>query len=66
MGRPREDTQPVCGDSNNGFGLLVNWNNLGDGQHPVRALVDGVEFARTTVQVTTLGGQVLAGGEGHV
>ena len=64
MGRPGEDTQPVCGDSNNGFGLLVNWNNLGDGQHPVRALVDGVEFARTTVQVTTLGVKFLQGARG--
>ena len=54
-GTPRGDTQGECGDSNNGFSLLVNWNNLGPGEHPVRALVDGVEFARTTVRVTTLG-----------
>ena len=54
-GTPRGDTQSVCGDSNNGFSLLVNWNNLGPGEHPVRALVNGVEFARTTVRVTTLG-----------
>ena len=63
-GTPREDTQPVCGDSNNGFGLLVNWNNLGDWAAPVRALVDGVEFARTTVQVTTLGVDFLQGARG--
>ena len=54
-GTPRGDTQSVCGDSNNGFSLLVNWNNLGPGEHEIRALVDGVEFARTTVRVTTLG-----------
>ena len=54
-GTPRGDTQPVCGDSNNGFVLLVNWNNLGPGEHEIRALADGVEFARTTVRVTTLG-----------
>ena len=54
-GTPRGDTQPVCGDSNNGFVLLVNWNNLGAGEHEIRALADGVEFARTTVRVTTLG-----------
>jgi len=54
-GTPRGDTQEVCGDSNNGFSLLVNWSNLGAGEHVVRVLADGVEFARTTVRVTTLG-----------
>ena len=37
-----------------GFSLLWNWNNLGPGEHTVRALIDGVEFAHTTVRVTTL------------
>ena len=60
-GTPREDTQPVCGDANNGFSLLVNWNNLGPGTHEIRALADGVEFARTTVRVTTLGREFLGG-----
>ena len=63
-GTPRADTQMRCGDTNNGFGLLVNWNNLGDGEHPVRALADGVEFARTTVQVTTFGVEFLRGVSG--
>ncbi len=63
-GTPRGDTQPVCGDSNNGFSLLVNWNNLGPGEHAIRALADGVEFARTTVRVTTLGAEVLQGVSG--
>ncbi len=63
-GTPRGDTRSVCGDSNNGFSLLVNWNNLGLGEHPVRTLVDGVEFARTTVRVTTLGVEFLRGVSG--
>ncbi len=63
-GTPRADTQGRCGDSNNGFGLLVNWNNLGDGEHTIRALADGVEFANTTVQVTTFGVEVLRGVSG--
>ena len=45
-GTTREDTQGVCGDTNNGFGFLWNWNLLGDGEHTVQALADGVEFAR--------------------
>src|SRR5918992_2731893 len=44
-GTSREDTRGVCGDADNGFGLLFNWNILGDGEHRVRALADGVEFA---------------------
>ena len=53
-GTTREDTRGVCGDANNGFSLLWNWNNLGPGPHTVRALLDGQEFAATTVRVTTL------------
>ena len=54
-GTTREDTRSVCGDTDNGFSLLWNWNNLGPGEHTVRALIDGVEFAYTTVRVTTFG-----------
>ena len=54
-GTERLDTGTVCGDTDNGFGLLFNWNRLGDGSHSVRLLVDGQEFATATVRVTTLG-----------
>ena len=60
----RTDTQGVCGDSDNGFSLLWNWNNLGPGEHTVRALLDGQEFANRTVRVTTFGEQVLRGASG--
>ena len=69
-GTPRLDTRAACGDTNNGFGLLVNWNNLGAGTHTVRALIDDVEFANTTVRVTTLApgeeGKFLRGVRGTV
>ena len=58
-GTARLDTEAVCGDSDNGFGLLFNWNLLGDGEHEVVALVDGVELDRATVTVTTLGTEFL-------
>ena len=58
-GTARLDTEAVCGDSDNGFGLLFNWNLLGDGAHEVVALVDGVELDRATVMVTTLGAEFL-------
>ena len=54
-GTERTDTAPYCGDTNNGFGVLYNWNRLGDGTHPVRVVVDGIVFATLSVTVTTLG-----------
>ena len=73
-GTDRIDTTGVCGDSDNGFGLLFNWNLLGGGtrggtrggtQHTVRALADGVEFDRATFTVTTLGTEFVRGAEGE-
>jgi LmbE family N-acetylglucosaminyl deacetylase len=60
-GTSREDTRSVCGTAQTGFGLLFNWNNLGDGAHTVRALADGIEFGRATITVTTLGTDFLRG-----
>ena len=54
-GTERLDTAGKCGDTDNGFGVLFNWNRLGDGQHTVRAYADGEEFAHSTFTVTTLG-----------
>ena len=61
----RRDTTGVCGDSDNGFGLLFNWNLLGDGTHTVRALADGEEFDSATFTVTTLGKEFVRGAEGE-
>ena len=63
-GTERSDTAGVCGDTDNGFGLLFNWNLLGEGEHEVVALVDGIELGRATVRVTTLGEEFLRGAEG--
>ena len=64
-GTERRDTEEVCGDTDNGFGLLFNWNLLGEGEHDVVAFVDGVELGRATVTVTTLGAEFLRGAEGE-
>lgn len=64
-GTPRGDTQDVCGDTDNGFGLLVNWNNLGDGPHTVQVLADGQLFGQATITVTTLGTAFLRGQSGR-
>ncbi len=63
-GTQRLDTYGVCGDTDNGFGLLYNWNKLGDGIHTVRAFADGGEFASATVAVTTFGTEFLMGASG--
>ena len=64
-GTTRSDTRTICGDDNNGFGFLINWNNLRDGPHTIVALADGVEFGRATVTVTTLGEEFLTGASGR-
>ena len=53
-GTPRGDTKSVCGDTDNGFGLLFFFNMFGTGIHTVRALADGVEFDRATFSVDYL------------
>ena len=66
----REDTAytpegaAICGDTDNGFGLLFNWNRLGDGIHTVSARADGVEFGSATVVVTTFGKEFLRDASG--
>ena len=64
-GTARPDTAGVCGDTDNGFGVLFNWNRLGDGEHTVVAYVDGEELGRATVRVTTLGAEFLRGVAGE-
>ena len=55
-GTVRPDTESECdGQTDTGFGLLYNWNRLGDGMHTVRLVVDGVVVDTRTVTVTTLG-----------
>ena len=64
-GTERGDTLDACGDTANGFGLLFNWNLLGEGAHEVVAYVDDVELGRATVWVTTLGQEFLRDVEGE-
>ena len=60
----RPDTQWVCHDTDNGFVAIMNWGNLGDGTHTAVAYDDGVEFARSTFQVVTLGETFVRHAEG--
>jgi len=60
-GTTREDTHVTCGDANNGFSLLWNWNVSGTGTHRLRAFANGEQFADVTFTVTTLGAEFLHG-----
>lgn len=60
-GTSRPDTQGVCGDQNNGFGLLFNFNRLGDGTHTVKVFDNGALFAERAFTVTTLGQEFATG-----
>lgn len=61
-GSDRADTAASCGGKRtNGFGLLTNWALLAPGAHTLRALADGVEVARSTFTVTSLGAEFLRG-----
>ena len=61
-GTLRPDTAPHCeGQTETGFGLLYNWNRVGDGEHTVRLVVDGAVVDTRTVTVTTLGQEVMWG-----
>ncbi len=64
-GTDREDSLEACGDQENGFGVVFNWNHLGDGKHTVRALADGVEFGSATFSVTTFGVDFLTDAQGE-
>ena len=64
-GTDRPDTRGVCGDADNGFVTLVNYNNFGDGVHTARLVVDGQQIGQPAqFKVTTLGTDFLRGAEG--
>ena len=53
-GTDRADTSSICGDKDNGFGLTVNYNSLGSGEHTATLLIDGVESGTTTFSVLAM------------
>ena len=63
-GTPRGDTASVCGDTNNGFVTLMNWNLLGDGVHTMRLVVDGIAIGLSEFKVTTFGQEFLQDASG--
>lgn len=64
-GSERPDTAGVCGDTDNGFGLLINYNELGDGLHTVTLYIDGAVATQVPFNVQTLGTAWLPGVTGQ-
>ena len=63
-GSSRDDTLDVCGDADNGYALLMNYNHLGSGRHTAVVYDDGVEFDRVSFTVVTPGVEFLEGVSG--
>ncbi len=61
----RGDTEAVCGDRENGFILLWNWNLMGEGRHTAELVVDGRTIQSTTFTITTLGEEFVRGAAGE-
>ena len=65
-GTERGDTIGECGDTNNGFVTLFNFNRLDDGTHTARLLVDGKQHGDPIeFKVTTFGQEFLRGASGQ-
>ena len=62
-GNARADVRNAgaCPSAQVGFVSIMNWAELGDGEHTAVAYDNGVEFARSTFEVTTLGTSFLQG-----
>jgi len=62
-GTPRQDTAGICGRSDTGFSMTMNWNLLEtpNNRHRILVMADGVVFADTTFQTTSSGVEYLTG-----
>lgn len=66
-GSSRTDVRDAgaCPHAEVGFVSIMNWGNLGDGQHTAVVYDDGREFARNTFRVVTTGEAFLPDAEGQ-
>ncbi len=55
-GTSREDTRTICGDANNGYGMVMAWGLLGEGTHILKTVKDGIEIGNVTFEVASIGG----------
>ena|GEM_PF-2859948 len=60
-GTSRADTQGVCGDADNGYGMVLAWGLLGNGVHHLRTFVDDVMIANVEFEVVAIGNGFVTG-----
>jgi len=53
-GTSRKDTHSVCGDDNNGYGMVIAWGLLAKGAHRLKTFVDGIEISEVEFEVAGL------------
>lgn len=56
VGSERMDTASICGKSNTGFALLINFNNLSRGAHNLKIYANGALFGESNFKTTQSGG----------
>jgi hypothetical protein len=56
-GSEREDTRSACGDTNNGYALAINWNDVGDGPHTLTLNLDDSPVETRPFTIATPAGQ---------
>ena len=60
-GTSRVDTEPACGDSNNGFSATMNWTLLGPGEKTISLIQNGEQLASHSFSVLALGEEFISG-----
>lgn len=63
-GTEREDTRGVCGDADNGFGMVIAWGLLGNGVHKLRTFIDDTLIAEVEFEVVAIGDGFVRGLKG--
>tara|TARA_R110000823_G_scaffold47903_18_gene121971 strand:- start:507 stop:1379 length:873 start_codon:yes stop_codon:yes gene_type:complete len=63
-GTSRADTMETCGDSQNGYGMVMNWSLLEPGNHTMKTFIDGREVREVEFSVSGLGEEFVKGLEG--
>ena len=64
-GTSRADTQGVCGDANNGYGMVIAWGLLGSGTHRLQTFVDDAPIGDVEFEVVTIGSEFETGLSGE-
>lgn len=60
-GTTRGDTESICNDTNNGYGMVMAWGLLGEGTHRMQTFVDGEQISDVQFEVAGIGEEFAKG-----